>query len=168
MSWVGKPRMTETIQTLTDYPSADRDGTAELVEILQLVAEVHYSLEPNADRHRRYGRCVTCHSWWPCSAFNSARYAATEWLVRASNVLMRRNGLIGPAIPVGNKPARPEMGMLECYDECKGDCKGVTAEKLQQLLAVHAALQGVKEEAWLVELNMNGYSTNGHQARIGD
>lgn len=137
---VGKPRMTWTIEVLTKFPSADREGTAELVDILRMTEEVHFSLEKNADRHRRYGRCVECGDWWPCRPFESARYAATEWLVNATNAIMRRNGLIGPALPVGGKPAPPDMEMLECY-WCGGDCRGVDAEELGRLMAVHELMK---------------------------
>lgn len=118
---VGKPRMTDTIVALTRYPTADREGTAELVEVLRLTCEAHFSLEPDADRQRRYGRCAACAEWWPCPAFNAARYAAVEWLVNASNAIMRRSGSLGPALPVGGKPAPPDVELLECY-QCVGEC----------------------------------------------
>lgn len=140
MSWVGKPRMSETIEVLMSYPAGDRESTAELVEILQLTADIHHSLECNADRYRRYGRCVTCEQWWPCPSFELARYAATEWLARAANAIARRRGLIGPALPVVGKPALPDMTMLECY-WCGGDCRGVDSVELTRLSAVNELMK---------------------------
>lgn len=161
---VGKPQVTWTIEVLTDYPSADREDTAELVEILRETDLVHFSLEQNADRHRRYGRCVECGKWWPCPTFESARYAATEWLVRATNAIMRRNNLIGPPLPVGGKPPEPEMEMLECY-WCGGDCLHENAPHLEVLPELHRVLQSEPivpsvENVAVVDVHV---SSNGHK-----
>lgn len=158
---VGKPRMTWTIEAMTNYPARDRDDTAELVDILRMTEEIHYSLEENADRHRRYGRCVECGEWWPCPSFEMAKYAAVEWLVNASNAIMRRNGLIGPALPIGGKPAPPDMVMLECY-YCGGDCRGVSEAELARLVAIHELMK-CEDRSVKVEPH-----SNGHPYKVGD
>lgn len=88
------------LRTLRTFPvSPDED--LELAEALELTEQVHTSTHANADRHGHYGACQGCGKLWPCPTWMGASYIAVEWLVAASNAVMRRSGCLSPPVPVG-------------------------------------------------------------------
>lgn len=120
----GKRRsLTEAIRAMVKHPTADREGTSDLVEVLRFTVDLHVPTTANADRFGRYGRCRGCGQWWPCQPWNAASYAAVEWLVNASNAVMRRSGSLSPALGIGGRPPKPDVELpacLVCGEQCTG------------------------------------------------
>lgn len=88
------PALVETIRAMSRYPGQDGEAAGDLVEVLRFTVDLHVPSAVNADRAGRYGRCRGCGQWWPCQPWQSASYAGVEWLVNASNAVMREAGLI--------------------------------------------------------------------------
>lgn len=103
---VRKPSLELSLRALRQFP-IDPAGDLELADALELTAQVHQSTQANADRGGHYGTCTGCDLVWPCPTWVGASYTVTEWLVTATNLLMRRSGRLGPALPVGS----PEPGL---------------------------------------------------------
>lgn len=116
-----RPSLTEAIESMTKYPTVDRDGSVDLAEVLRFTVDLHVPTAANADRVGNYGRCKGCEQWWPCQPWNAASYAALEWLVNASNAVMRRSGSLVPALGIGGRPPKPDVELPECFI-CKGEC----------------------------------------------
>ena len=96
-----KPSMVEVLRAIRRHPM-DPAADEDLAAAIEMTAQVHVSTAPNADRDGNYGSCAGCAAPWPCPTWTGASYAALEWLVAASNALMRRSGTLGPAMPVGD------------------------------------------------------------------
>lgn len=93
-----RPSLDQTIRSMRRFP-VDPAGDEDLASALELTCETHQASADNADWFGRYGRCTGCGSWWPCPTWLGASYAALEWLVAASNAVMRRSGRLGSPAP---------------------------------------------------------------------
>lgn len=111
-----KPSLETTARSMVRFP-VNGDEDLDLAEALQLTEQVHWSRLDNADQRGNYGRCEACEFWWPCPTWVAAQYAAVEWLVAASNRLMRRSGRLSTPLPAP-KPTAP---VAERTEQAQGD-----------------------------------------------
>ena len=97
-----KPSLADFVRSLRRFPM-DQEQDLELADAIELTAQVHTSTQANADRRGNYGACTGCGALWPCPTWSGASSIAVEWLVAASNALMRRSGRLKPPLPVGKR-----------------------------------------------------------------
>lgn len=86
-----RERFTETIRAMEWFPTANREEDMEFAEALRLTEEVHVPSDVNADRNRKYGPCLGCGELWPCRVWNEVARSATDWLLYASQDVLRRS-----------------------------------------------------------------------------